>query len=114
MNLFQTAIRNLENVGISRNQSRLNGKLLMAFILYWLGSILDCVFIVRELNSFEEIVSTIFLLSATTSIAMCFTVLIASTTKIFELINESEQLADKGKLLKFQNIKSQNLFFFLK
>lgn len=99
MNLFQSAMRNFESVGIIRNQSLLNGKLLMAFTLYWLGSILDCVYILRELNTFEEIVNTIFLLSATTAIAMCFTFFIVCTAKLFELIDNTEQMADKGKPL---------------
>lgn len=90
-------MRNFESVGIRRNQSRFNGKLLMAFTLYWLGSILDCVYILRDLNTFEEIVNTIFLMSATTAIAMCYTFFIAIITKLFQLIDNTEQLADKGK-----------------
>lgn len=116
MKIFQSVLKNFESVGIRQNQSRLNGKLLLAFALYWLGSILDIVYIVRELNSFDEIVNTIFLLSATTAIAMCFTILVISTTKLFKLLNKAEQLADKGmynlwripSLKLFHIIKSQN------
>lgn len=97
MKLFQTAIKNFENMGISQNRSRLNGKVLMAFTLYWLGCILDCVFIISELSGFDEIVNTIFLLAATTAMALCFTILIVNATKIFELINNAEQLIDIGE-----------------
>lgn len=98
MKLFQSALKKFQNVGIRPNQSRLNGKVLMAFTCNWLGTIFDCIFIAREVHSFSELVNSIFLTSATTTIAMCFTILIVNANKIFKLINNAERLADKGNI----------------
>lgn len=112
MKIFQSVLKNFESVGIRQNQSRLNGKVLLAFTLYWSGTIFDCVYIVRELSSFDEIVATIFLLSATTAIAMCFTVFVLSSKKLFNILNRADHLTDKCMYtLGRKSSRCQNWFY---
>lgn len=97
MNLFQSVEKNFEGfLGISREQHLLNWKILTAFICYWVDNALNCIFLIREVNSFSEIANSIFITSETTTIAICFTIWITQKDKMFHLIDIAEELADKG------------------
>lgn len=98
MNLFQSALKKFENLGISENQSRLNGRVLMTFISYWFDNALNCIFLVREVNNFSEMANSIFITSATTTVSTCFTILIINKAKLFRLKNNAEKAIDRGKI----------------
>lgn len=98
MKLFQSAENNLKIFGISRDQHWLNGKLLMAFTTYWVGIILNCVLIVREVQTFSEILNLIFMMSETIAIATSFTIFIILKNKLFHFANGAEDIADRGKI----------------
>lgn len=100
MNFFQTARRNFEILGISPSQSRLNGKVLMAFTSYWIDNTLNCIFLAREVNNFSEMANSIFITTGTTTISTCFTILIINKAKLFRLVDDAEKIIDRGKILK--------------
>lgn len=98
MKLFQSVLKKCENLGVSPNQSRLNGKLLMAFTSFWVDNTLNCIFLVREVNNFSEFVNSIFITSGTTTISICFTIFIVKKIKIFRLVDDAEKIAERGNL----------------
>lgn len=98
MKLFQSELKDLENLGFSPNQSRLNRKVVAAFICYWLGVISDCIFVVFEVNSFSEMAYSIFFITSSVAVSACFTILIFNSTKMFDFVKNYEQFVDIGKI----------------
>lgn len=96
MNLFQSTLRKCESLGISPNHSRFNGKLLMASMFYWFNNTLNCIFCLREVTNFSEFANSIFITLTTTSISMCFTILVIKTSDIFRLIDDAERIIEHG------------------
>lgn len=98
MILLQSSAENLKNVGFSPNQSCFSAKVRITFICYWLSTIADCIFMVREVHTFVELANSIFFITAMVSVATCFTILMCNHTKMSEFVNKYEQLADIGKI----------------
>lgn len=96
MNIFQSIVKNFGNVGISPNQSRLNKKVLLIFTGFWLNTILNCVFCIREVNSFSELVLSILMTVVCAEVALCFTFTVINATEIFDVINNAEKVANIG------------------
>lgn len=105
MNLFRSALRNFENMGIRLNQLRLGGKVLVIFTSYWLDNTLNCIFLIREVDSISEMANSIFITSVTTTICTCSTIFIVNATKLFDLINNVERIVDIGKISPFMLLK---------
>lgn len=102
MKLIQLFEKYLERVGIIA-ENRLNGKMVMAFTSFWLTNILNSIFIVLEVNSFSELANSLFVLSETITMAICYTILIIRTEKLFNIIGTADQFIDQGE---FQIVKT--------
>lgn len=87
MELFDLSLNKCENLGISANQRRLNGKLLIILTAYWANNTLNCMFCVRNVNTFNEMANSIYIVSTTTAISTCFTILVAKKLELFRLID---------------------------
>lgn len=109
MRFLETVLKKCEILGISPTQSRLNRKSLMALTCYWVDNTLNCIFCIREANTFSEMANSIFITSGTTTISTCFTILVIKKTKIFDLINNAERIVEKGRIFfsSFWNIHPQ-------
>lgn len=97
MNLFKSASKKLEIMGFSPNQSRWNGKVLMMLTGFGLNTVFNCIFLIREVNSFSELVNSIFLTTVTFEVYTCFIIVIVNLTKVFDLFKNAEQIVDLGK-----------------
>lgn len=96
MKLFESVLKKCVNLGISPEQSRLNGKLLLALSSYWLDNTLNCIFCVREVSSFSEMANSIFITAGTTTVSVCFTIFVIKKTKIFGLVDDAEKIIERG------------------
>lgn len=98
MELFQFVQKKFVILGFIPNQKYpLNGKILMAFVAYWLDNALNCVFISVEVDNFIDYANSIFIICATTTIATCFTLSIIKSSELFELIDFAEKICNHGK-----------------
>lgn len=111
MKLFKTFQKSLALIGITSNTSANLfdfGRKCLAYAILWSGFFLSWSFIIWEVNNFIEYTITIYIASAITALAICFTILVYKTEKIFKFINGCERvinnLCDKtnknGKLIK--------------
>lgn len=98
MNLFQSALKRLEIVGISRNYSCLNAKALITFTCFWVDNIFNFIYLIREVNGISELANSIFITSATTVVSAGFVIIIINASKIYRLEDISEIIVDLGKI----------------
>lgn len=97
MNLFQSALRIFESMGVSRNYSSWNGKVLLTFSCFWAHTAANCIYFIRGVHSFSEMANSILIISITTVISTDFVVLAVNKARIDHLIDSSEQITDRGK-----------------
>lgn len=102
MKSFQSAERDLEKFwGVIRGQYRLNRKIMIAFTCYWLDNILKCMFIVRDVGSFGELVNSLYEITITIIIATSFTIWIIQLGRLFRIINSIEEVTDRSKKIPY-------------
>lgn len=97
MNLFQSALRKFESMGISRNYSSLNGKVLITFAWFWADTAANFLYLAREVNSFSEMANSILIISVTAVISTGLVIVAVDKTKIYRLVDDSVKIIDRGK-----------------
>lgn len=110
MNLFQSAVKNFENVGIRPNQDSLNAKVLFILIIFWVDNGFNYVYFFREVNTFSEMANSIFITAVSTIISIGVIILIVIAAKIFRLVDYAEKITDRGneKFKIFDRLTSAN------
>lgn len=98
MNLFQFALQKFERMGVSRNYSSLNGKVLITFSCFWAHTAANCIYFVRGVNSYSEMANSVLIISITTVISTGFVALAVNKAKIYRLVDSSEKIVDRGKV----------------
>lgn len=97
MKVFQEVQKNFIAFGIVPNQSKLNGKLAVTWLVLSLSTTLSASFLVFDAETFQEYTTSIYLSSGGAMAAALFTITIFKMEKLFKLkdviettINESE------------------------
>lgn len=103
MKLFQSIQKCFSILGISSNQSRFNGRMVSAFIVFSLGVIISTISLFIGTKTFKEYTDEIYVACAAILFVILFTNMIRKMEKLFELIDSFEMLVEKSEL-KFQVI----------
>lgn len=109
MQLFQSIQRSLAMMGIGWNQHRSNLKIFMTFVLYWSLVALYCSFLLLEADEFREYMDTVYLISSTTMIALCFMNFVWKMAIIFKMIHEIEEIVENSEYFIGFEVKYQTI-----
>ena len=116
MELFKTFRKNFAVFGITSNARPLHSReIISAFLMNCLTAILCWMFLFCVANTFIEYTIGIYIASALTVVAICFTIVVFQIQNIFEFIEECEQITQKGKKIYKQIVcrTTSFIFFFL-
>lgn len=99
MKLFQFVQKKLVILGIIPNhQHSFNGKILMVFVLYWFINVSNVFILFYKAKTFNEYTNSTFVTAATTTVAVCYTILILNMEKLFKFIEFTEEITECGEL----------------
>lgn len=115
MKLFETFQTNLTRMGVSSNESLINGKLLLSYLFFGLNNIFYCVFLFHGADNFREYTDSMYMSVATMLYTIAFTIVVSTSQKIFSLIEFAQFFFFERKLaseLRF-GLKRQPIFFFI-
>lgn len=116
MKFLQSVQKHFATLGISSSQSNhkypfINGKILMVYLGFLLGIISFCVFLILEVNNFQEYTETIFRITLLICMFITFMIVILKMGQLFRLIDDCEKLVDKSKLIHTIFTESTSSFF---
>lgn len=99
MKLFQFVQKQFAILGIIPNQQQqpFNLKIRMVFVCYWTTNISNVLILIFKAKGFNEYTNSTFITSATTTVAICYTILILNMAKLFEFIEFSEEITVCGE-----------------
>lgn len=98
MKLFQSIRKSYSILGISSNQDSFGDRMLLASLIFILGTTSSCVSLFSGTKNFNEYTIAIFVNCVTLEFLICFTNLIFKMTKLFELIDFLEILVSMSEL----------------
>lgn len=91
MKLFKTAYENFALMGIGSNQSRINGKMLIASLFLWLTSIFNTTFLIYEANNFKDYTQNLYMTVASTLVAMCYMQIVFQISTLEKFVDDFEK-----------------------
>lgn len=95
LGLVQT---NFATIGINPNRSRRqhlsNAKISIGFLILSCFFICSFIFAISEAETFTEYTQSIYMISTVAFIILAFAIIIFNVEKMFELINDCENIAD--------------------
>lgn len=95
MKIIQSGLEYLAGMGVSRNQSLINVKFLVAVFFNVVNVSGNFAFLFHEASTFLEYANSIFLTSTVTTVAVCF--LMMALSRMFETIDAFEKLVEKSE-----------------
>lgn len=96
MELFKTFRTNFAIVGIISDAFH-SRKISLTFLMNWSTSIFCWMFLICEAKTFIEYTTAIYIASALTVVAICFTIVIFHIRNIFGFIEKCEKIIENGK-----------------
>lgn len=97
MQTLQVVQRNFNSFGLSPNREPINRTILIVLILGFLGISMQWIFFFHGANSPQELMETIYVVTACTGIFLSFTSTIFTTTGLFSFINSFDELTNERK-----------------
>lgn len=101
MKLFQFVREKFAVLGIIPNQQQqqqsFNGRIRMVFVCYWGVNISNVLILLFRAKTFNEYTNSTFVTAATTTVAVCYTIVILNMTKWFEFIEFAEEITECGE-----------------
>lgn len=96
MKLFQSIKKTAAILGIRPDYS-FSGRILVACLHYGLCTILLCLFLFFNAQSYEEYTNSIYNISVSISTATCYILFIFQMDKFFQLYDLSEKIINESK-----------------
>lgn len=100
MKFFQFSLKKLEFMGLTAAQNLYNEKVLMAFLILFIENTTVLVFLFHEADDFIEYANSIYAITATNLITVCYIIIITLIDDIFELIDNLEYTIDNSMCIK--------------
>lgn len=97
MKYFQSLRTYMAILGIDSAQKPFNQKISKIFLLYTVYFALNCVFLVRETNSFRKFIDSMYMTAAAAMVTIFFAITALKMTKIFELIETMEEFSNNSE-----------------
>lgn len=101
MILFRSVYSYCATLGICRNPSNqkhhFNGKILIIYFTYLLNTMLHCLFLIHNVQSFEEYADLTFRISVSALTTIFYTIVIFQMERFFELLDMLNEMTGKSK-----------------
>lgn len=97
MQLFQTAFKNFAIMGVGSNQSRFNGKMLIASVFLWLTSIFNTTFLIYEANNFKDYTQNLYMTVASTLVAICYMQIVFQISILVNFVDDFGKTIDESE-----------------
>lgn len=97
MKIFQVVQKNFDLVGINSERKPFNRITSNTLVIVLLGVSSQWIFLFCEANSSQELMESIYVVTATTGILVSLTSAILNTKKMFSLINSVDELFIESK-----------------
>lgn len=101
MNLFQFYQKRCAALGLrpihSNEKFRLNRKIVVVYIFYWLNIIVNCVSLFGKASTFKQYTDYIYWLAVSSCATISYTVLIYKLGNFFEFFDVCDKIIEKSK-----------------